>query len=123
MLLELDFSSDIPIYMQIRNSIVVGIAGGELRAGEKLPTIRGLADEAGVNMMTVNKAYSLLKQEGYIITDRRNGAYVNPNINSPQAQKEEQIKKLKLVISEMKLNGVTEEEFLNKCREIFQEKE
>ena len=37
MLLELDFSSDIPIYMQIRNSIVVGIAGGELRAGEKLP--------------------------------------------------------------------------------------
>lgn len=123
MLLELDFSSDIPIYMQIRNSIVVGIAGGELRAGEKLPTIRGLADEAGVNMMTVNKAYSLLKQEGYIITDRRNGDYVNPNINSPQAQKEEQIKKLKLVISEMKLNGVTEEEFLNICREIFQEKE
>lgn len=123
MLLELDFSSDIPIYMQIRNSIVVGIAGGELRAGEKLPTIRGLADEAGVNMMTVNKAYSLLKQEGYIITDRRNGAYVNPSINAPQAQKEEQIKKLKLVISEMKLNGVTEDEFLSICREIFQEKE
>lgn len=123
MLLELDFSSDIPIYMQIRNSIVVGIAGGELRAGEKLPTIRGLADEAGVNMMTVNKAYSLLKQEGYIITDRRNGAYVNPSITAPQAQKEEQIKKLKLVISEMKLNGVTEDEFLSICHEIFQEKE
>lgn len=123
MLLELDFSSDIPIYMQIRNSIVVGIAGGELRAGEKLPTIRGLADEAGVNMMTVNKAYSLLKQEGYIITDRRNGAYVNPSINAQKAQREEQIKKLKLVISEMKLSGVTEDEFLNICREVFQEKE
>lgn len=123
MLLELDFSSDIPIYMQIRNSIVVGIAGGELRAGEKLPTIRGLADEAGVNMMTVNKAYSLLKQEGYIITDRRNGAYVNPSINAQKAQREEQIKKLKLIISEMKLSGVTEDEFLDICREVFQEKE
>lgn len=123
MLLELDFSSDTPIYMQIRNSIVVGIASGELSAGEKLPTIRGLADEAGVNMMTVNKAYSLLKQEGYIVTDRRNGACVNPDINTAKTYGEEEINKLKLVISEMKLSGVTEEEFLNICRSIFREKE
>ena len=77
MLLQLDFSSDLPIYLQIRNQIVLGIAGGKLAPGERLPTIRALADEAGVNMMTVSKAYQLLKQEGYISTDRRSGAVVS----------------------------------------------
>ena len=47
MLLQLDFSSDLPIYLQIRNQIVLGIASGALVPGERLPTIRTLADEAG----------------------------------------------------------------------------
>ena len=64
MLLHLDFSSGVPIYQQIRNQIVLGIASGSLPPGQRLPTIRGLAEEAGINMMTVNKAYQLLKQEG-----------------------------------------------------------
>ena len=64
MLLQLDFNSERPIYQQIRDQIVVGMARGQLRPGEKLPTVRALADEAGVNMMTVSKAYQLLKQEG-----------------------------------------------------------
>ena len=63
MLLQLDFSSDLPIYLQIRNQIVLGIASGALVPGERLPTIRTLADEAGVNMMTVSKAYQLLKRK------------------------------------------------------------
>ena len=73
MLLQLDFSSDLPIYLQIRNQIVLGIASGALVPGERLPTIRTLADEAGVNMMTVSKAYALLREEGYIRADRRGG--------------------------------------------------
>ena len=83
MLLQLDFSSDLPIYLQIRNQIVLGIASGALVPGERLPTIRTLADEAGVNMMTVSKAYQLLKQEGYIHTDRRSGAVVSGNFSQP----------------------------------------
>ncbi len=71
MLLRIDFSSETPIFQQIRNQIVLGIAEGRLPPGEKLPTIRGLSSEIGINMMTVNKAYQLLKQEGYIIADRR----------------------------------------------------
>lgn len=70
MLLQLDFSSDVPIYQQIRNQVVLAIASGRLEPGEKLPTIRALAEEAGINMMTASKAYQLLKQEGYITTDR-----------------------------------------------------
>ena len=78
MLLQLDFNSDVPIYQQIRNQIVLGIAQGGLEPGQRLPTIRALAEEAGINMMTVSKAYQLLKQEGYIQTDRRLGATVVP---------------------------------------------
>ena len=84
MLLRLDFSSQVPIYRQIRDQIVVGIASGELAPGEKLPAIRALAEQSGVNMMTVSKAYSLLKQEGFITTDRRGGTVVTGSPASPR---------------------------------------
>ncbi len=61
-------SSSTPIYVQLRNQIVKGIGKGELKTGEKLPTIRQLASDAGVNTMTVNKAYQILKNEGFIRT-------------------------------------------------------
>ena len=74
MLIRLDFGGDVPIYQQLRNQMVVAIAAGQLAPGERLPTVRDLAEELGVNMMTVSKAYRLLRQEGYITTDRRSGA-------------------------------------------------
>ena len=60
MIIELDMSSSTPIYVQLRNQIVKGIGKGELKTGEKLPTVRQLASDAGVNTMTVNKAYQIL---------------------------------------------------------------
>lgn len=66
MIIELDMSSSTPIYVQLRNQIVKGIGKGELKTGEKLPTVRQLASDAGVNTMTVNKAYQILKNEGFI---------------------------------------------------------
>ena len=65
MIIELDMSSSTPIYVQLRNQIVKGIGKGELKTGEKLPTVRQLASDAGVNTMTVNKAYQILKNEGF----------------------------------------------------------
>ena len=76
MIIELDMSSSTPIYVQLRNQIVKGIGKGELKTGEKLPTVRQLASDAGVNTMTVNKSYQILKKEGFIRTDRRLGAFV-----------------------------------------------
>ena len=76
MIISINEMSEIPIYQQIRNQIVQGISDGRLSPGEQLPTVRGLAEEIGINSMTVNKAYSLLKQEGYIFADRRSGARV-----------------------------------------------
>ena len=66
MVICIDEVSEIPIYKQIRNQIVLGISDGRLQPGEQLPTVRALAEEIGINSMTVNKAYALLKQEGYI---------------------------------------------------------
>lgn len=80
MLLEIDEQSEHPIYQQIIDQIIIGIAKGELLSGEALPSVRQLADEIGVNMMTVSKAYNKLKQEGYIVTDRRNGTKISANL-------------------------------------------
>ena len=119
MLLELDFSDDIPIYMQIRDQIVMGIADGRLHAGEKLPTIRALANESGINMMTANKAYALLKQEGYIQTDRRSGVMVREEIKGSGVITDKAKHSLTLLISEAKLAGVSMQDFLALCSQIY----
>ena len=120
MILKLDFTGELPIYQQIRNQIVMGIASGQLQAGEKLPTIRTLADEMGINMMTVSKAYQLLKQEGYIATDRRSGAVVLERKKETTVSSEN-IRRLRLCISELQLAGMDEETLLSLCRDIYEE--
>ncbi|MDE7219376.1 MAG: GntR family transcriptional regulator [Oscillospiraceae bacterium] len=118
MLLRLDFSSDIPIYQQIRNQVVTAIASGQLKPGEKLPTIRALAEECGINMMTASKAYQLLKAEGYITTGRRDGATVRLPDAGPGP---ETLKGLRLRICELRLAGMGRDEILALCGKIFDE--
>ena len=77
MILEIDFNSDEALYIQLRNQIVIGIATSQLSAGDSLPSVRQLADRVGINMHTVNKAYTVLRQEGYVKLDRRKGAVVS----------------------------------------------
>ena len=119
MILNFDFHSDVPIFMQIRNQIVIGIAEGKLKPGEQLPTIRALADESGINMMTVSKAYQILKQEGYITADRRSGARVA--LKDDKAINEKTMQQLRLAISELRLSGMKEEEILSLVSGIYQE--
>ena len=76
MLIEIDFNSEDAIYLQLRNQIVLMIAKKQLQNGESLPSVRQLASQLGVNMHTVNKAYAILRQEGYVQLDRRRGAVV-----------------------------------------------
>lgn len=76
MIIHIDFNSQEAIYMQLRNQIVIGIAQEEIKHGESLPSVRQLAEELGVNMHTVNKAYAILKNDGYLTLDRRKGAVV-----------------------------------------------
>ena len=71
MLIEIDFNSSEAIYVQLQNQIIMGIATDMIREGDTLPSVRQLADTVGINMHTVNKAYSILRQEGFIQLDRR----------------------------------------------------
>jgi DNA-binding transcriptional regulator YhcF (GntR family) len=85
MYVRIDFNSDEAIYMQLINQIIYGIATSQLQEGENLPSVRDLAEDIGINMHTVNKAYAILKQEGYLKLDRRKGAVVAIDINKLQA--------------------------------------
>ena len=75
-LIEIDFNSEEAIYMQLRNQIIMGIATSRLQNGDTLPSVRQLAELIGINMHTVNKAYSVLRQEGIVSIDRRRGAVI-----------------------------------------------
>lgn len=88
MLLNIDFNSDEAIYIQLRNQIIIGIATERIREGDPLPSVRQLADNIGINMHTVNKAYSVLKQEGFVKLDRRKGAVISLDIDKIQSIKE-----------------------------------
>ena len=85
MIIEIDFNSDEAIYIQLRNQIIMGIATSEIQEGESLPSVRQLAETVGINMHTVNKAYTVLKQEGYIQLDRRKGAVIALDVNKIEA--------------------------------------
>ena len=81
MIIKIDFESDEAIYIQLRNQIIMGIATDRVREGDSLPSVRQLAENIGINMHTVNKAYAVLKQEGYIKLDRRRGAVIALDID------------------------------------------
>ncbi|AOZ95780.1 DNA-binding transcriptional regulator YhcF, GntR family [Butyrivibrio sp. INlla18] len=90
MIIEIDFNSDEAIYMQLCNQIILGIATSQFREGEQLPSVRQLAETIGINMHTVNKAYSILQQDGFVKIDRRRGAIIAIDINKLKALSEAQ---------------------------------
>ena len=88
MVIEIDFNSDEAIYVQLMNQIIMGIATSRLQEGDPLPSVRQLADTVGINMHTVNKAYSLLRQEGFVTIDRRRGAIIAVDVDKIKALEE-----------------------------------
>ena len=121
MLFRLDFQSAVPIYRQIRDQVVLAVAQGGLTPGERLPTT--LAEDAGVNVMTVSKAYQLLKTEGYLVTDRRAGAVVRAPRGKAAGLSADQTARLKLLAGEARLAGLTLEDFVAACKAAFGETE
>ena len=84
MLIEVAFNSDEALYIQLQNQIILGIAMDLIKEGDALPSVRQMADLVGINMHTVNKAYTILKQEGFIRLDRRKGAVIALDIDKAQ---------------------------------------
>lgn len=85
MYISIDFNSNEALYLQLRNQIILAIVKAELQEGENLPSVRELADTIGINMHTVNKAYAVLRQEGYLRLDRRKGAVVAVDMDKVKA--------------------------------------
>ncbi len=110
MILRIEMTSDIPIYQQIRNEIVFGVAKGTIKPGESLPTVRQLANDIGVNPMTVNKAYALLREEGIIVIDRRHGAKISDCGMNGTAFDSGFDQRVELLASEARMKGASKED-------------
>ena len=88
MFVKIDFESEEALYIQLCNQIIMGIATDMLHEGDSLPSVRQLAEDIGINMHTVNKAYAVLRQEGFLRLDRRRGAVVALDMDKLRAYAE-----------------------------------
>lgn len=120
MIIEIDFNSDEALYLQVRNQIILGIATARLREGDELPSVRQMADEIGINMHTVNKAYTVLKQEGFVKVDRRRGAVIAIDVNRIAAI-EELRQELKVILAKGSCKNISREEVHALIDEIYED--
>ena len=122
MIIEVDFNSDEAIYVQLCNQIIMGIATSVIHEGDSLPSVRQLADTVGVNMHTVNQAYNVLKQEGYISLDKRRGAVIALDVDKLE-QLEQMKQQLRIVLARGCCKNISRQEVHNLVDEIFDDYE
>lgn len=123
MIIQLDMQSELPIYTQLVNQIIEGIASGRLKPGEPLPSVRSLASDIGINLHTVNKAYTILKQEGFILVHRQRGVVINPD-SMPEITEAYMGKmrgELRPIVAEAISRGMSREQLLQEMEQIYQE--
>lgn len=120
MIIEIDFNSDEALYLQLRNQIIMGIAMSRFREGDSLPSVRQLADTIGINMHTVNKAYTVLKQEGYVKVDRRKGAVIAIDIDRMRTL-EELKRELQVILAKSSCKNISREEIHELIDEIYED--
>lgn len=120
MVYYIDFSSDEAFYLQLRNQIIMGIATESLRDGESLPSVRDMAEAIGINMHTVNKTYTILRQEGYLRLDRRRGAVVSVNLDK-QRRLSDFKSVLRVSLAEALCNGIGADEIHRAVDEVLDE--
>ena len=119
-IIEIDFNSDEAMYLQLRNQIILGIATSQFREGDSLPSVRQLADSIGINMHTVNKAYTVLKQEGFVKVDRRKGAVIAIDIDRIRTM-EEIRKDLQVILAKSSCKNITRDEIHALIDEIYED--
>jgi len=119
LVIEINTLNASPIYEQLRDQIVLGMACKKLSPGEALPSVRRLAADLGINFHTVNKAYAMLCDEGYIVMDRRRGAVVTQTMENREAFVSELTGKLTMTAAEAVCHNMTENEFTAFCKECY----
>ena len=114
---SIDFSSGVHVYKQIINNIYEAIGNGEFKEGDKLPTIKELAEQLQVNPNTIAKSYRELEIKGVIASKRGNGSFISAlQTNAGNLTAEERDSRLNRlfsrVIAEAKNEGITEDELM-----------
>ena len=119
MLIEVDFNSDEAIYVQLQNQIIMGIATEMIKEGDTLPSVRRLADNIGINMHTVNKAYAMLRQEGYLKLDRRRGAVISVQIRDKAEEITKVNEYMQMIVAQAICKEITKDEMKQLVEEMY----
>ena len=119
-ILEVDFNSDEALYMQLYHQIIMGIATARFQEGDSLPSVRQMADSIGINMHTVNKAYTILKEEGYVKVDRRKGAVIAVDADRMRTLAELK-KELQVILAKSSCKNISKEEIYELIEEIYED--
>lgn len=121
MFIQIEPQSDVPIYEQVTRQIMEGIARGEMKPGDTLPSVRNLAADLGVNMHTVNKSYHELEEKGVIVIRAKSGAIIRSAeeraLTPEQLQQIE--KNLKPLVVEGMVLGATAEQIEHMIKKVF----
>lgn len=123
MIFEIDETANEPIYKQIQQQIILGVAQNKLTPGDNLPSIRQLSDELSINPMTISKAYALLKEQGYLMTDRRNGTIITLPERFTTDEREQYRKELSLIIAQACLHKENHSDILADVTDLLSQYE
>lgn len=120
MVFSIDFNSDEALYIQLCNQIIMCIANEQIKEGDSLPSVRQLADSIGINMHTVNKAYTVLRQEGYIKLDRRHGAIISLDEDKRRTM-QELGDEMRVIVAKAMCKNITPKEIHSMVDEVISE--
>jgi GntR family transcriptional regulator len=107
MILQINVNSKKSLYTQIYESILLGIATGSLVPGASLPSVRQLGGELGVNLHTVNKAYRLLAQDGFVVINKKKGAFIAMDFSIDGKDIEELRESMTILLAKAHIKGLS----------------
>ena len=115
-------SDDRPIYVQLMETITAAIASGTLAAGSRLPSVREMAAQAGVNPNTMQRALAELERDGLLYSQRTAGRFVTDQSDRITQKREElAMQQIRIFLSSMKEMGYTSEQTLNLIQQAVKE--
>ena len=116
----LDYSSGVPVYRRIIDQIIFGIASGQLKLGEQLPTVRALAVELKVNLNTVSKAYKELEIKNILETQQGTGTFINKTENVvSEKERDDKLKEICMQFSSVAFSyGFNLDEVMRELKDI-----
>ncbi len=118
-MLDIRLEGKAPIYEQLFGGIAGLISSGELKPDERLPAVREVAKQLGINPNTVQKAYVQLEQSGLIYSIPAKGSYVSPKTEAAEALRAENLKRLEVSLEAARKGGITKDEAICSVNKIW----